>query len=62
MKNIKYNLASDTWGNEEIEAINEVIASNRYTMGDRVKKFETEFAKFFGSKYSIMVNSGSSAN
>ena len=62
MKNIKYNLASDTWNNEEIEAINDVIASNRYTMGDRVKKFESEFANFFGSKYSIMVNSGSSAN
>ena len=62
MKNIKYNLASDTWNNEEIEAINDVIASNRYTMGDRVKTFETEFAKFFGSQYSIMVNSGSSAN
>jgi len=62
MKNIKYNLASDSWGNEEIQAINEVIKSNRYTMGSRVKKFESEFAEFFGSKYSIMVNSGSSAN
>ena len=62
MKNIKYNLASDSWDDEEIKAINEVISSNRYTMGDRVKKFESEFANFFGSKYSIMVNSGSSAN
>ena len=62
MKNIKYNLASDSWDDEEIKAINEVISSNRYTMGDRVKKFESEFANFFDSKYSIMVNSGSSAN
>ena len=62
MKNIKYNLASDSWGNQEIEAINEVIKSNRYTMGPKVKKFEEEFARYFNSDYAIMVNSGSSAN
>ena len=62
MKNIKYNLASDSWGNEEISAINEVIKSNRYTMGPKVKKFEKEFASYFNSEYAIMVNSGSSAN
>ena len=62
MKNIKYNLASDSWGNQEIEAINEVIKSNRYTMGPKVKKFEEEFAQYFNSDYAIMVNSGSSAN
>ena len=62
MKNIKYNLASDSWGNEEVSAINEVIKSNRYTMGPKVKKFEKEFASYFNSEYAIMVNSGSSAN
>ena len=31
MKNIKYNLASDSWDGEEISAINDVINSNRYT-------------------------------
>ena len=62
MKNIKYNLASDSWGNEEISAINDVIKSNRYTMGPKVKKFEEEFAQYFNSKYAVMVNSGSSAN
>ena len=62
MKNIKYNLASDSWGNEEVSAINEVIKSNRYTMGTKVKKFEKEFASYFNSEYAIMVNSGSSAN
>ena len=31
-------------------------------MGAEVKKFEIQFAKFFGSKYAVMVNSGSSAN
>ncbi len=62
MKNIKYNLAGDSWGSEEISAINDVIKSNRYTMGPKVKKFEDEFASHFNSDYAIMVNSGSSAN
>ena len=46
MKNIKYNLASDSWGNEEVSAINEVIKSNRYTMGPKVKKFEDSFSSY----------------
>ena len=32
------------------------------TMGNKVRKFESEFAKYVRTKYSIMVNSGSSAN
>ena len=62
MKNIKYNLACDSWDSDEISAINDVIKSNRYTMGPKVKKFEDEFASHFNSDYAIMVNSGSSAN
>ena len=62
MKNIKYNLASDSWGVEEINAIQQVIKSNRYTMGPRVKEFEAQFAQYFNSKYALMVNSGSTAN
>ena len=42
--------------------INKVILSNKFTMGSYVKKFEKQFSLFLGSKYSIMVNSGSSAN
>ena len=57
-----YPLATDTWNDEEYEAINRVIRSNRFTIGPEVEKFEEEFAEYFGSKYAIMVNSGSSAN
>jgi len=57
-----YPLASTTWSQAEIEAINKVIDSGNFTMGKNVKKFEEKFAKFVNSKYSIMVNSGSSAN
>ena len=60
--NHKYQLSDDTWGKEEINAILEVITSNKFTMGDRVKAFEKAFSEYFGSKYAVMVNSGSSAN
>lgn len=59
---MKYRLASDTWGTEEIGAIHRVISNGRYTMGEEVKKFEKQFSEFFGSKYAVMTNSGSSAN
>ena len=59
---IDYPLATDTWDDNEYAAINRVINSNRFTMGPEVEKFENEFAEYFGSKYAVMVNSGSSAN
>jgi CDP-6-deoxy-D-xylo-4-hexulose-3-dehydrase len=58
----KYSLASSTWDEQEIDAINEVIKSGMFSMGERVIAFEDEFAKRMGSKFSVMVNSGSSAN
>lgn len=59
---IKYPLASSTWDEKEIEAINGVIAKDMYTMGAGVKQFEEDFASYVNSKYAVMVNSGSSAN
>jgi CDP-6-deoxy-D-xylo-4-hexulose-3-dehydrase len=58
----KLPLASSTWDHFEIEAMNQVIASGNFTMGERVAEFEKAFAAFFGSKYAVMSNSGSSAN
>ena len=57
-----YELAADTWGPEEIKAIEDVIASGRYTIGPKVAQFETAFAEYFGCRHAVMVNSGSSAN
>ncbi len=57
-----YPLASSSWGKEEIQAIQNVIDSDMYTMGKHVKQFEQEFADLFGSENAVMVNSGSSAN
>lgn len=59
---IKYSLASSTWDEKEIQAIQKVIDKDMYTMGEGVKQFEEDFAKFVNSKYAVMVNSGSSAN
>jgi CDP-4-dehydro-6-deoxyglucose reductase, E1 len=57
-----YELAASTWGPEEIQALQEVIASGRVTMGPKVAQFEKTFAAYFGKRYGVMVNSGSSAN
>lgn len=60
---MKYQLVSDSWGKEEVKSIQKVIKSGIYTYkGKYVKEFESKFAKFFGAKFGIMVNSGSSAN
>lgn len=58
----KYPLASTTWDQSEIQAMNRVIDSMKFTMGQEVFDFESDFAKFFGAKYAVMSNSGSSAN
>lgn len=57
-----YPLASSTWGGREIDAVNGVLRSGRYAMGSEVKDFELRFADHFGSRFAVMVNSGSSAN
>jgi CDP-6-deoxy-D-xylo-4-hexulose-3-dehydrase len=62
MSNIIYPLASPTWDNKEYDAMQRVISSGLFSMGKEVKLFEEQFADYFGKKYAIMANSGSSAN
>ncbi|THK43296.1 DegT/DnrJ/EryC1/StrS family aminotransferase [Methylophaga sp. SB9B] len=57
----KYPLATATWGEAEQAAMQRVIASGMYTMGENVKTFEHDFANHVGSQHCVMVNSGSSA-
>lgn len=59
---MKYTLSDNTWDEKEYEALNNVIESGFFSMGEKVKTFEKEFAKKFNVKYAIMSNSGSSAN
>lgn len=58
----KFPLATSSWGDEEIAAMQRVIASGSFTMGENVQRFEADFAGYIGSRYCVMVNSGSSAN
>ena len=59
---IKHTLSTDTWDKKEFSAITNVLKSNLMTQGKYVKKFEKNFSNYLGTKYSVMVNSGSSAN
>lgn len=59
---MRFKLCDDPWGPEEIAAIQSVIASGMYTMGAKVRQYEEKFAEKYGSKYAVMVSSGSAAN
>ncbi len=58
----KYPLADDSFEIDDLMSGIKVLLSGRLTMSQITKKFEKEFAKYVGSKYALMVNSGSSAN
>jgi CDP-6-deoxy-D-xylo-4-hexulose-3-dehydrase len=62
MMQMTYPLANSSWDEEEYEAIRSVTESGMFSMGPRVAEFEQAFAEYCGSKYCVMVNSGSSAN
>ena len=57
-----YPLAGDSFETDDLMSGLKVLLSGRLTMSHITKKFEKEFAKYVGSKYALMVNSGSSAN
>ena len=62
MSSSKFPLATSSWGDEEYAAMQAVIASGMFTMGEKVAAFERDFAAYTGSRFCVMVNSGSSAN
>ena len=55
-------LHNNGFTNEDILKGAEVLLSQQITMSDITRRFEHEFSNFVGSKYALMVNSGSSAN
>ena len=59
---MEYKLATSTWDELEINAIQEVIKTDKFSMGPKVEEFERQFAQYFGSKYAVMCSSGSTAN
>jgi len=58
----KYSLLDDAFSKKDIAQGVNVILSKKITMSKITSNFEKKFAKSIGSKYAVMVNSGSSAN
>ncbi len=59
----KYPLANSPISQKDLNQLSKWIRGNpRLTMGPLTKKFESNWAKYIGTKYSIFLNSGSSAN
>lgn len=57
-----YPLLKDGFSDEDVNVGIKVLKSKFITMNKYTEKFEKEFSKKLGVKYSLMVNSGSSAN
>ena len=55
-------LMYDSFTEEELQAVIDCMKSGEYTQGKVVSEFEQKFARWVGSRYAVMVNSGSSAN
>ena len=53
---VNYPLALDSWDQEEKNALYSVIDSGLFTMGSKVKDFESAISDYFGNKHTIMVN------
>jgi CDP-6-deoxy-D-xylo-4-hexulose-3-dehydrase len=62
-KEIRFPLAMETIDNNDIDALCSWLKSYpRLTKGDLTKEFESQWAEYIGTKYSVFCNSGSSAN
>ncbi len=59
---MKYPLLSNAFSKSDISEGQKILKSKQITMSAKTKFFEKKFAKYVGSKYALMVNSGSSAN
>lgn len=60
---MKINLAEDTIDQQDIRALTGWLQTNPWlTQGKLVREFETKWSEWLGCRYSVFVNSGSSAN
>lgn len=57
-----YPLGYNTWGPEEVLAAVDCLCDRMTTMWTKCEAFEEQFAAYVGSKFAVMVNSGSSAD
>ncbi len=63
MSKITWPLMKDTitWS-DKLSMIKFILTTKKFTNGEKVKKFEKEWNDWLGSKYSLYVSSGSTAN
>ena len=61
-KNFFYPLLEDPYRKKDLNKAIEVIKTGKLTIGRHTKNFEDKFTKKIKTKFSLMVNSGSSAN
>ena len=60
---VKYPLAKETINTEDINSLIDWLKTEpRLTMDELTQEFEQKWAEYIGTKYSVFVNSGSSAN
>ena len=59
---MKYPLLSNAFSNSDIREGQKILKSKQITMSSKTKLFEKKFSQYIGTKYALMVNSGSSAN
>ena len=61
--NIIWPLINDNISSEDKKILSDfILSTNRFTNGPKVAEFEEKWSKWLGVKYSVMVNSGASAN
>ena len=58
----EYPLIDNPFDVNDLMSAIRVLLKGKITMAEITKNFEKKFAKYVGSKYALMVNSGSSAN
>mgnify|MGYP000029074985 FL=1 len=62
-QNSKISLVKDTIDKKDINELVKWLKTNpRLTKGELTLQFENDWSKWLGTKYSVFVNSGSSAN
>jgi CDP-6-deoxy-D-xylo-4-hexulose-3-dehydrase len=61
-RRFEFPLIDDSFSEEDVLAMAEVLLSGQLTKAKCVQKFEEEFAHYVGAPFAVMVNSGSSAN
>jgi len=54
-------VATPMVGDEEIQAVTEVLRSGNYVSGEKVKQFEEKWASYIGTDYAVAVDTGTDA-